>query len=312
LQAEGGTDRQRLAVCAYNGTMILNVSSRTDIPAYYLDWFFNRIKAGYVDVRNPFHEQSVSRIFFENVDAYLLITKDPRPLARRIREIDKPCVVHVTITGYHGDLEPGLPDKREVIESLREISSVIGRENVYVRYDPVLLNERYTVEYHKAAFERLASQVSDYAAHMVISFLDDCKNVRRHQAETGFRRPEADEVRGLAESFARSAERHGVMLYGCNEREILAPLGFRDSACFSQKKAFELTGRAFGSWKARNCGCVEMVDIGYYNSCPRFCKYCYANYDESRIAAHVLDHDPDSSLLSGHLRPEDVVKRRVK
>ena len=66
--------------------MILNVSSRTDIPAYYLDWFFNRIKAGYVDVRNPFHEQSVSRIFFENVDAYLLITKDPRSLAGRIRE----------------------------------------------------------------------------------------------------------------------------------------------------------------------------------------------------------------------------------
>ena len=292
--------------------MILNVSSRTDIPAYYLDWFFNRLEAGFVDVRNPFHEQSVSRIHFENVDAFLFITKDPRPLAARMEEVGKPCVVHVTITGYHSDMEPGLPDKREVIDSLKKIASVIGRDNVYVRYDPVLLNDRYTVDYHRTAFERLASQVKECAAHMVISFLDDCKNVRLHQQETGFRRPGPDEVRQLAQSFAASGRRCGLDVYGCNERDILAPLGFRDSACFSQKNAFELTGKAFGTWKARDCGCVNMVDIGYYNSCPRFCKYCYANFDEARIGKNVKNHDPDSSLLSGHLKPEDVIKRRVK
>lgn len=292
--------------------MIMNVSSRTDVPAYYLDWFFNRLKAGYVDVRNPFNEKSVSRICFENVDAFLFCTKDPTKLAARITAITKPMVVHVTITGYHEDMEPGTADKKAVIESLKTISEHIGRENVFVRYDPVALTPRYTVEYHERAFDRLAQQVAPYAGHMVISFLDDCRNARRYASQMRFRRPEPEEVRELAASFAESARSRNMDVFGCNERELLTPLGFQTGACFSQKKAYELTGKAFGTWKARDCGCVDMADIGYYNSCPRYCRYCYANYDESRIRSNIEAHDPESSLLIGHLQPDDIVRRRVK
>ena len=78
--------------------MILNVSGRTDIVAFYMEWFMNRYHNGYVDVRNPFYPKQVSRIFFENVDAILFCTKNPIPILKYIPEIQKPILFHVTLT----------------------------------------------------------------------------------------------------------------------------------------------------------------------------------------------------------------------
>ena len=78
--------------------MILNVSGRTDIVAFYTPWFMNRYKEGYLDVRNPFNPKLVSRINFSNVDLILFCTKNPLPIIDRIKEIDKPIIFHVTLT----------------------------------------------------------------------------------------------------------------------------------------------------------------------------------------------------------------------
>ena len=64
--------------------MILFVSGRTDIPAFYSNWFINRVKAGFVDVRNPFNQNLVSRINFSDVDAILFCTKNPVPILKYI------------------------------------------------------------------------------------------------------------------------------------------------------------------------------------------------------------------------------------
>lgn len=55
-----------------------------------------------------------------------------------------------------------------------------------------------------------------------------------------------------------------------------------------------------------------MVDIGYYNSCSHFCRYCYANYDEQKVFKNKQNHDANSSLLIGHLENDDIIKVRRK
>ena len=134
--------------------MILNVSGRTDIVAFYSKWFINRYREGYVDVRNPFNYNMVSRIKFSSVDAILFCTKNPNPIIEYITEIDKPIIFHVTITPYKNDIEPNVCDKRLVIEGVKKISDIVGCDNVCIRYDPIFLSDKYDLEYHKKEREK--------------------------------------------------------------------------------------------------------------------------------------------------------------
>ena len=95
--------------------MILNVSSRTDIVAFYTKWFLNCYKKGFIDVRNPFNPKQVSRINFSNVDAIIFCTKNPLPILNYLKEIKKPIIFHITITPYKKDIEPNVPEKKEII-----------------------------------------------------------------------------------------------------------------------------------------------------------------------------------------------------
>ena len=123
--------------------MILNISGRTDIVAFYTKWFMNRYKEGYVDVRNPFNNKLVSRINFRNVDAILFCTKNPIPILKEIPKIKKPIIFHVTLTPYKEDIEPNVPDKKQIIEAIKKISDIIGKDKIIVRYDPIFLNDKY-------------------------------------------------------------------------------------------------------------------------------------------------------------------------
>ena len=91
--------------------MILNVSGRTDIVAFYSKWFMNRYNEGFVDVRNPFNPKLVSRINFTDVDLILFCTKNPIPILKELKNIKHPILFHVTLTPYGRDIEPNVPPK---------------------------------------------------------------------------------------------------------------------------------------------------------------------------------------------------------
>lgn len=290
--------------------MIVSASSRTDVPAFYTEWFMNRLRAGFFDVRNPLYEHSVSRIFVEDIDAFMFCTKNPIPLLPHLEEIDKPILLDVTITPYHREIEPFVPDKTEVIEAVRQASRILGARQVAVRYDPIFVSERYTVDYHLRAFEKLCSLLEGFVDYITVSFLDEYKNTLKNKAAIGWKELTEKDLKKLGEGLARSSAAHHVPVFTCHENGILKEYGIPEGECFSWQKAYEMTGKIYGDWKARSCGCVQMADIGVYNSCPHFCRYCYANYDEKRIRANQKNHDPNSSLLIGHLSGMDQVKRR--
>lgn len=293
--------------------MILNVSGRTDIVAFYSTWFMKRYEEGFLDVRNPFNPKLVSRIYMEDVDAILFCTKNPVPILDELERIDKPIIFQTTLTPYKKDIEPNVPDKEEVIEAIKKVSSIVGVENTYVRYDPIFLSEKYDLDYHIRAFDRVCTLLDGYVQKIIVSFIDDYKNVRRNIGVLKMRDFCEDDYKTIGVSFSKSASEHGMSVQTCFEERNLSEYGFTIGECISREMAFKLTGKTYKKWSARKegkCNCVQMVDIGVYNSCQHFCKYCYANYDEKIVPYNFLKHDVNSSLLIGHLVKDDVIKRR--
>lgn len=296
--------------------MILNVSGRTDIVAFYTDWFMKRYHEGFVDVRNPFNPKLVSRIDFSDVDAILFCTKNPIPILNKINEINKPIIFHVTLTPYKKDIEPNVPPKGEIVEAVKKLSKIIGKDNLVIRYDPVFISAKYTLDYHIRAFENLCSLLDGYVSKILISFLDDYKNVRKNEKVLNFKELEESDYKAIGENFSASALKHHMIVHTCFEDRDLTEYGFSKDECLSHELAYKLTGKVYKKeWKARKegkCHCVQMVDIGVYNSCKHFCKYCYANYDEKQVQDNFINHDPNSSLLVGKLNENDIIKKRTK
>lgn len=290
--------------------MILNVSGRTDIVAFYSKWFMNRYKEGYVDVRNPFYPKFVSRIYFDDVDLIVFCTKNPLPILSFLDKIDKPIIFHVTLTPYGKDIEPNVMPKGKIIEAIKRLSKIVGVDNVYVRYDPILINDKYDVNFHIKAFESLCIKLNGYIKHIIVSFVDDYKNVRNNMYVLKFKKIDASIYKIIGQNFSRIARENGMTVQTCFEKNDLSCYGFISSPCVSRKLALSLTGKKFSKWKARDCGCAEMVDIGVYNTCSHFCKYCYANYDEKKVNANIKNHDDASSLLVGYLNDDDEIKIR--
>lgn len=295
--------------------MILNVSGRTDIVAFYTEWFINRYKEGYVDVRNPFNPSLVSRIKFENVDLIMFCTKNPLPIIKYLKDIDKPILFHITLTPYKNDIEPYVPDKAKIIEGIKEISNIIGIDNVCVRYDPIFISDKYTVEYHIKAFSKLCSLLNGYVKKVIVSFIDNYKNVRSNKQYINDL-PFTEEIyKKIGENFSKIAKENNMTVQTCFEDRNLTEYGFIKGECISTELAFKLTGKIYKPWKARKerkCNCVEMVDIGAYNTCNHLCKYCYANYDEKKVKNNIKQHDKKSSLLIGELKSNDIIKERIK
>ena len=294
--------------------MILNVSGRTDIVAFYTDWFMNRYHEGFVDVRNPFNPKLVSRIDFSDVDAILFCTKNPIPILNKINEINKPIIFHVTLTPYKKDIEPNVPPKGEIVEAVKKLSKIIGKDNLVIRYDPVFINKKYNIDYHIKTFDDLCKRLDGYVKTIIISFIDYYKNLERNMNVLNYRELTYEEYEKIGINFAKSAKKHNMTVQTCAEKYNLVEYGFKKSDCITEEMVKKITGKTNKKkWKARknkNCNCVEMVDIGSYNTCKHFCKYCYANYDEKKVENNYLKHDPNSSLLIGKITESDIIKIR--
>lgn len=294
--------------------MILNISGRTDIVAFYSNWLMNRLKEGYVDVRNPFNPKMISRIMMEDVDLLFICTKNPIPILDKIKDIKKKIYFHVTLTPYKKNIEPNLPEKKDIIKAIKKLSNIIGKENLVIRYDPIFINDEYNLEYHIKAFEKICELLDGYVSKILIHFIDDYKNVRKNYHALKYRKLNEKDYQKIGISFSKSAKNHNIIVHTCNEEKDLTEYGFVKDECISKELAFKLTGKVYKKkWKARKdlvCQCVEMVDIGVYNSCKHFCKYCYANYDENQVNTNYIKHNPKSSLLIGQLQEDDIVKIR--
>ncbi len=292
--------------------MIINTGMRTDIPAFYSGWFVNRLKAGFVLVRNPYDPHRVARYRLtpDVVDVIGFCTKNPAPMLPHM-DLLKPFGQYwfVTITPYGKEIEPRVPDKLRVLESFKALSEIVGADSIGWRYDPVFISPRYPVERHIKAFEYMAKTLSGYTRTAVISFIDLYEKTRRNFPEV---RPVPEEQRLiLGKAFTEIASRYGMTVKPCGEGNELARFGADCSGCMTVqtyeqaiRRHLNVPGR---SPYRKECACYLGGDIGEYNTCGHLCRYCYANYDAEIVKRNMARHDPESPLLIGRPGPDDRV-----
>ena len=293
--------------------MIIHTGLRTDIPAFYTPWLLNRLKEGHVLVRNPFNPSSVTRYSLSPavVDLIAFCTKNPRPMLPHLDALAAYGQYwFVTITPYGRDLEPNVPPREQVIGDFRALSEAVGPKAMGWRYDPILLWGAWTVERHLAAFADMAAALEGATDTCVISFIDLYRKVRRNFPEA--REVSREDRLRLGAGMAEIARRHGMGLKSCAEGDELAPFGVDCSGCMTIATYERALGcrlrapRAVSNRQGR-CACHLPCDLGAYNSCGHFCRYCYANESPAIVRENMRRHDPASPFLIGGSMPGDVI-----
>lgn len=297
--------------------MILQTGMRTDIPAFYAEWFANRLRAGYVKVRNPYNPLQVTRYRLDPsvVDLIGFCTKNPGPMLPYM-DLLAPYGMYwfVTITPYGRDIEPHVPDKQQVLADFRRLSGIVGADAMGWRYDPIFLNETYTTAYHLEQFEEMAKALQGCTHTCVISFIDLYQKVRKNFPEVT-QVPRAERLY-LGEQMVRIAGKYDMIVRPCGEGNELERFGADCSGCMT-RETYETALHAKIHIPAKTplrkeCACILGSDIGVYNTCLHGCRYCYANYDEETVRRNYAQHDPHSPFLIGGSRPEDEVHEAVQ
>lgn len=300
--------------------MIISASRRTDIPTYYSDWFFNRVRAGYVYVRNPMNAHQISKISLspEVVDGIVFWTKNPIPMLDKLDALkDYMYYFQFTLNSYGVDVENNIPSKNDVIiPAFQRLSDLIGPDRVIWRYDPIFLNEIYTIHYHIHYFEELAKRLSSYTRKCTISFLDSYRKTEKNLAALTPSSISAEQQEQLAKCIAEIAHSYGLRVDTCAEGIELQRYGIEHARCIDDRLFGQLMQCPLSIKKDKNqrleCGCIESLDIGAYNTCCNSCRYCYANYSEKAVVTNSGKHNPTSPLLIGEVGPEDkIIERKM-
>ena len=298
--------------------MIISASRRTDIPTYYADWLFNRLKEEYVLVRNPMNIHQIGKISLapEVVDGIVFWTKNPIPMLDRLSELDKyNYYFQFTLNAYGKDVEPNIPSKNDVIiPAFQQLSKIIGRERIIWRYDPIFFNEYYTMEYHCKYFRMLAERLGPYTEKCTVSFLDLYRNTARNTKPLNIQPETREQQIEIMQRFLKIADEYGLYIDTCAEEIDLEKFGIAHAHCID-KKRFEQIGKyKLSVEKDPNqrpeCGCIASIDIGTYNTCKNGCLYCYANYSHNTVVKNTQLHNPLSPLLFGEVGPDDTIKQR--
>jgi hypothetical protein len=298
--------------------MILSASRRTDIPAFYTDWFLNRIKERYVLSRNPINPRQVSKIDLspELIDCIVFWTKNPAPLIVRLKELEAyHYYFQFTLNAYEADVEPGLASKHvSLVNTFMHLSERIGKDRVIWRYDPMLLTDRYTVSYHIQHFTALAKKLKDATQRCVISFIDFPKRKYSTMSALGYRAPDFNEMHTIARAFSGIASENGITLETCAEAIDLSTYGISHGKCIDDALISRISGKPLHLKKDANqraaCSCVPSVDIGLNNTCMHGCKYCYASFNNEALLQNREHYDAFSPILCSKITEDDVIRER--
>lgn len=297
--------------------MIISASRRTDIPAFFSDWFFKRIAAGFLLSRNPMNPNQISRISLspDVVDCIVFWSKNPKRILDRLHLIDRyNYYFQFTITAYGQQLEPNVPTRDEAIDIFKNLFLKIGKSRVIWRYDPIIISDKIDIKYHVDSFEYIAKRLVGKTRRCVISFLDLYKKTIRNISSVAISHITTENMIDLARVLSMTAARYDIELVSCAEEINLLSYGIKHGKCIDDKLIEEVFGSALQIGKDKTqrnkCECVASVDIGAYNTCPHGCLYCYANFNPVMVKSNYVMHNPNSPLLFGEIQSSDKITDR--
>ncbi len=299
--------------------MIISASKRCDIPSYFGQWFINRLREGYVLIQNPYNPNRVSRASLtrEAVDIIVFWTKNPIPFLKYLDEIDTmgyPYYFQFTLTPYGKETEKNLPDKERLIEVFLNLSARLGKNRIIWRYDPIIIDDVYTIEYHRERFTYMAERLRGSTNRCIISFVDNYKSVSRRMGKDITANMVPSNVYAISKIFSEIARDNNIKIYTCAEGHNLQEYNINHGACIDKEIIESILGTKVQTIIDKNqrsqCLCVESIDIGGYNSCNNGCNYCYALTSEETARENIKSHDPNSPILIGSIEDGVIISNR--
>lgn len=326
--------------------MIISVSRKTDIPAFYSDWFFNRLKEGFVLYKNPFNANKVYRIELtpSHVDAFVFWTRNPKPMINRLHLLEPyTYYFQYTITGYPRYIEKSTPNPYKAIETFKELSQLIGKERIIWRYDPILLSTTLTFEEHKRLFSKIAKLLKGYTEKVIISFADFYTKTERNLKNINIPTDSnttlqninffnildikfETELQDLLKFMIEIAQENDMKIETCAEEINLKQrynINIEHGRCIDNELLERISKYKGFSHKKdkgqrKECGCIESRDIGVYDTCIHGCQYCYATTQHIKAIENKKSHNSNSPFLIGEFpltytqeQREEKLKNRI-
>jgi hypothetical protein len=220
-----------------------------------------------------------------------------------------------TLNAYDNKIEKNLRDKPDIIKTFAELSGRIGRERVFWRYDPIILNDSINIDFHIKSFESLCSRLYKYTNSCTISFVDNYTKLKGIYKSGALRNISVDEINGLCGTISDIAKKYNLKVKTCCEEIDLSSFGILHGSCIDKNVIENICGYEIkcrpDKNQRKNCGCIESIDIGEYNTCSHGCIYCYANYNEKTVAEKIKKHDIMSDILIGHADDKNINKNII-
>lgn len=295
---------------------IISASRRTDIPAFYSEWFMNRVRAGTCRVINPLYpEQKTLPVDLSpgKVECVVFWTRNPLPLIPHLDELDAKgyCYYFLyTIIGYPKVFDPASPEAEEAVATFQALSRRLGTERVIWRYDPIVLTQTTPIKWHQQQIRDIAARLQTFTHQMIFSFVIDYGHARiRYQKvkDQGVRFLGKERLPFLQEELAqwigRTMPEFGIQPFVCAERHDWSSFGVHKAHCVDRTLIDRLSGekRKYRKDPAQRveCCCTVSRDIGENNTCPAGCFYCYASKSDEEVRRSVQRHDPFGEYLVG-------------
>lgn len=294
--------------------MIISASRRTDIPAFYSSWFFNRLKDEFVLVPNPRNPKQFSRISLSPnvVDCIVFWTKNPSSMLNKLEKLSEyPFYFQFTLTAYQADIEKHLPSLQKRIAIFKQLAEQVGPHRVIWRYDPILINAHYTIDYHINFFNQIASSLRGYTDTCIISFIDDYPHIRQSLSQEGIIRLQSASLLNLCNTLSEIARYNRLTLQTCAEEIDLSTCNISHGTCIDKTRIEQITGRLLSAKQDNKrpiCQCIESIDIGTYDTCSFGCIYCYATTSKEKVLANKRQHNKYSPKLVGDSLETDTIK----
>lgn len=295
--------------------MIISASYKTDIPAFYGEWFMNRLRAGSCKMVNPYGGQIYTiNLNLEDVDGFVFWTKNIGPLLKHLPEVRErgyPFIVQHTITGYPRELEDRVINSAHTVAHIQRLANEYGPDVAVWRYDPIVFSSLTPIDWHHRNFAALAQALEGTTDEVIISFAQIYKKTKRNMnlaaQEFGFDWHEHETIcqeqgRDLAVEFAQIAQSHGMQLKVCSQKTFLVSGLIEEARCVDAARLENVAGQALEhtiplKGNRLECGCFASRDIGAYDTCPHGCVYCYAVQHRDLALSRYKAHDPAGEFL---------------
>lgn len=285
---------------------IISASRRTDIPAFYSEWFMKRVQAGCCVYPNPMFPKKIYKVDLspQAVDGIVFWTRNPTPLIPSLKCLDDMGYYYyflLTVNGYPVNYEPRVPMLEKSIESFQKLSESIGANRTIWRYDPIILNHELTVDYHKKHIEYILKRLTGYTKKLIVSVVDPYRKtqLRIGTIHSGYVMYDSDAYLGLLAWLAECCQGAGIKVQSCAEPRIKIA-GIVPGPCVDADLLAEISKRPVRKKQhkqRKGCCCHLSTDIGVNNTCGFGCVYCYATSNHEVALQHLKEHNPDSERM---------------